>query len=220
MTAAFPEIVQALYQVLPARTVLDGEIVCWADGRLDFTALQHRHTARGARGAELARAMPCHFIAFDVPRADGRDLAGEPLSTRRAELEQLLADVPSTSPVTLGLHTADVDEARSWFDAIAPLGVEGLVVKAAGERYRPGARSWQKVKHFTTTEFVVGGVTGTLRRLRWSRIRPSRPGSRRTVVWLRSPDGAAQQGRSWPRDPCRRRRGGRPGRRGGAGRCQ
>lgn len=76
----------------------------------------------------------------------------------------MLADVPGTCPVPLGLQTDDVDLARSWFDALAPLGVEGLVVKAASDRYRPGFRGWQKVKHYATTEFVVGGVTGDLTR--------------------------------------------------------
>lgn len=42
LTAAFPEIVAAAEQQLPAGTVLDGELVVWRGGRLDFPALLSR----------------------------------------------------------------------------------------------------------------------------------------------------------------------------------
>ncbi|MBO0871770.1 MAG: ATP-dependent DNA ligase [Pseudonocardia sp.] len=161
---AFPEIVDAIYEVLPERTTVDGEIVCWANGRLDFAALQYRNVAR-KRARELVKTMPAHYIAFDVLRIRGRDVTSEPLSVRRQMLEELLAGVPGTSRVTLGMQTSDVDEARVWFDTLADVGVEGLVVKAAADPYRPGQRGgWQKVKAYASTEFLVGGVTGELRR--------------------------------------------------------
>src|SRR5690606_36018441 len=120
-----------------------------------------RHRGGGSPG-DLVAKEPCHLIIFDLLRLRGRDLTREPLSRRRAELEQLLADVPGTSRVVLGMQTADIDEARTWMESLAPLGIEGLVVKAANSRYSPGARGWAKVKHYTTTEALVGGVTGTL----------------------------------------------------------
>jgi ATP-dependent DNA ligase len=49
-----------------------------------------------------------------------------------------------------------------WFERLARVGVEGLVVKAAEGRYRPGRRGWLKYKHHDGTEAVVGGVTGSL----------------------------------------------------------
>jgi ATP-dependent DNA ligase len=58
--------------------------------------------------------------------------------------------------------TADVDEARRWFDDFRPAGVEGLVVKGAGTRYAPGRREWLKVKSWETTEVVAGGVIGPI----------------------------------------------------------
>lgn len=97
---------------------------------------------RGTR--DLAAADPCHYIAFDPLRLQGRDLTGEPLTTRRVELEKPLADVPSSCPVTLDLHTADVHLARTWMDGLAAVGVEGLVVKAAGGRYSPGAAAGRR----------------------------------------------------------------------------
>jgi hypothetical protein len=40
--------------------------------------------------------------------------------------------------------------------------VEGLLAKGATSRYLPGRRGWLKYRATTTTEAIVGGVTGTL----------------------------------------------------------
>lgn len=39
-----------------------------------------------------------------------------------------------------------------------------MIVKGAGQPYRPGRRDWYKYKRRDTTEAIVGGVTGTLAR--------------------------------------------------------
>ncbi|WP_254716471.1 ATP-dependent DNA ligase [Actinomadura sp. WMMB 499] len=158
---AFPEVVAAVAELVPSATVLDGEIVRWgADGRLDFGALQRRHVA-GRRRPDLARAEPCHYVAFDVLESGGTDLRPRPLRERRAILERLLGDGPPTARVVASPQTADVAEARLWFDALAAQGIEGLVVKDADGAYLAGRRRWQKVKRRTTAEGIVGGVTGT-----------------------------------------------------------
>ena len=166
MTLAFPDVRSAVAAELPAGTTVDGEIVRWsAEGHLDFQALQRRSHA-GRYAAELARAEPCHYILFDLLERDGQDLRHRPLAARRAALEDLLVDLPGTSALTLGLQTRDPDQAREWFDSFAAAGIEGLVIKAGDHPYRPGVRGWWKVKHYATTEAIVGGVTGTLARPR------------------------------------------------------
>ncbi|RJL26517.1 ATP-dependent DNA ligase [Bailinhaonella thermotolerans] len=161
---AFPEVVWALYECLPPSTTVDGEIVRWTpDGRLDFGALQRRNSA-GNRAAELARAEPCHFVVFDLPRMRGRDLTGSPLVERRRALEELFAGIPAASVLALSMQTADPGEARGWFRSLHVAGIEGLVIKPARSRYEPGARGWWKLKHRSTTEALVGGVTGSLER--------------------------------------------------------
>ncbi|MFD0684968.1 ATP-dependent DNA ligase [Actinomadura fibrosa] len=158
---AFPEIVAAVFAQLPPGTVVDGEIVRWgADGRLDFGALQRRHVA-GRRRLELARTEPCHYVVFDVLEADGADLRPRPLRERRAVLEGLLGDAGPSARVVASPQTADVEEARIWFDALARQGIEGLVVKSPDAPYLEGRRGWWKVKRRTTAEGIVGGVTGT-----------------------------------------------------------
>jgi ATP-dependent DNA ligase len=39
----------------------------------------------------------------------------------------------------------DPAEAAEWFDALASIGVEGLVAKGKASRYEPGRRGWLKV---------------------------------------------------------------------------
>jgi ATP-dependent DNA ligase len=62
------------------------------------------------------------------------------------------------------MQTGDLEVAGLWFDQLAAVGVEGIVAKRAREPYRPGARSWVKIKHYATTEAIVGGVTGPIDR--------------------------------------------------------
>src|SRR4051794_2955030 len=50
LAAGFPEIVQAALEQLEPGTVIDGELVVWRDGRLDFGALAPRLAYRGRRG--------------------------------------------------------------------------------------------------------------------------------------------------------------------------
>lgn len=162
---AFPDVAAAAARALPPGTVIDGEIVRWtAEGRLDFEALQRRNRSAGRGAKELARTEPCHLIAFDLLATADQVTAGLPLSRRRELLEELLADATEVSVVVVGLQTDDYDTATVWLDALAQVGVEGIVAKRANGVYRPGARGWSKVKRYATTEVIIGGVTGSLDR--------------------------------------------------------
>ncbi|WP_236009794.1 ATP-dependent DNA ligase [Actinomadura physcomitrii] len=191
---AFPEVVLAVFDALPPGTVVDGEIVRWGrDGRLDFAALQRRHVA-GRRRRELALTEPCHYVVFDVLETGGTDHRPRPLSERRNILEHLLSGVPDTSPIVLCPQLRDAGEARVWFEILPAQGIEGLVVKAASGRYQEGRRGWWKVKHRTTTEAVVGGVTGGAAAPETLILGRHRPDGRLRVV-----------GRSGPLPPAARR---------------
>ncbi|GAB3764670.1 ATP-dependent DNA ligase [Microlunatus parietis] len=160
---AFPEVAAAVARALPTGTVVDGEIVRWApDGRLDFEALQRRNRSAGRGARELARTEPCHLIIFDLLRAEEEDLTGRPLTERRALLERLLGEPDPGDQLVLGLQTDDVSTAEVWLDALAQVGVEGIIAKRAAGSYRPGARGWSKIKRYATTEVIIGGVTGSL----------------------------------------------------------
>jgi len=159
ITAEFRDVADAAAQHLPSGLVLDGELVVWAGGALDFGEVQRR-LARG--GAPRLRGRPASFVAFDLLEAAGTDVRTSPLTIRRQLLETVLDDAPAA--VQLCPQTADVTIAREWMDdfAAADLGMEGLVVKGRGTAYRNGAREWLKFRVRDTVEVVVGGVSGAV----------------------------------------------------------
>ncbi|MFI7643386.1 RNA ligase family protein [Nonomuraea sp. NPDC049400] len=161
----FPEIVWAVYQHIPARTILDGEIVRWnSAGRLDFGALHRRNVAGRRRAAALASSEPCHYAVFDLLRLHGQDVTGLPLRERRALLEELFALIPAAGVLALGMQTLVESEARTWYESMHVAGVEGLVIKPTGSRYESGVRGWAKLKRRASAEAVVGGYVGRAKR--------------------------------------------------------
>ena len=71
--------------------MLDGELVVWRTGRLDFTALQDRLRSGPTRVRDLAAAAPAAYVVFDLLAHRNRDLRDRPYLERRATLEKLLA---------------------------------------------------------------------------------------------------------------------------------
>jgi ATP-dependent DNA ligase len=118
--------------------------------------------AWGAHAARLARSQPASFVAFDVLALAGEILLDRPLRDRRRRLEQLLPAL--TPPLQVSPATRDRDIAAGWLEQYrdVDVGVEGLVIKGLGDRYRPGVRGWLKLRTRSTADAVVGAVTGTI----------------------------------------------------------
>ena len=89
----FPDLEEILRAALPARVVLDGEIVIATPDGLDFDALQLRIHPAASRVKKLAEEMPSSFVAFDLLALDDRDLRDLPQAERRTRLEQALRGV-------------------------------------------------------------------------------------------------------------------------------
>ena len=87
----FTELPPVLRASLPARCVVDGEIVIASDHGLDFDALQLRLHPAASRVAKLAAEMPSSFVAFDLLAVGDDDLRGRPQAERRVALEKALA---------------------------------------------------------------------------------------------------------------------------------
>ena len=85
----FPELHQALLEVLPAGCVVDGEIVIVTPRGLDFDALQLRLHPAASRIAKLATESPASFVAFDLLAVEGKDVMASAQRDRRAMLEAL-----------------------------------------------------------------------------------------------------------------------------------
>lgn len=159
ITDAFQDVAEAAYEHLPAGLVLDGELVVWAKGGLDFGELQKR-VGHGSR--RRIKQAPASFVAFDLLAAAGNDVRGAALSVRRQLLEAVLEDAPLS--VQLCPQTTDRDEAREWMadSTAAGVGIEGLVAKGQATTYRGGVREWLKYRERDTVEAVVGAVGGSL----------------------------------------------------------
>ncbi len=157
-TARYPELAASLRALPVPGLVLDGEVVVLdADGKPSFQALSER--AQMPRKTELARAAvasPVAWFVFDLLGADGFDLRGLPLEARKALLAPL---VPPVGMIRYAEHLPEVGEA--FLAEVVKRGLEGLVGKRRGSRYRAGTRSrdWLKLKVDPEDDFVVCGFT-------------------------------------------------------------
>jgi ATP-dependent DNA ligase len=155
MTRYFPELVAAVTTELPARCVIDGEIVIATDSGLDFEALQLRLHPAASRVRMLAEQTPAHFIAFDLLALGDDDYTGQPFSERRAALVEALADSGPAFHVTPA--TTDLPTAQRWFSEFEGAGLDGVIAKPLTITYRPDKRVMFKIKHVRTADCVVAG---------------------------------------------------------------
>src|ERR671931_1121564 len=84
MTRYFPELVDAALAQLPARCVVDGEVVVRQGERLDFEALQQRIHPAASRVELLARETPASMIVFDLLALGDQSYLERPFADRRA----------------------------------------------------------------------------------------------------------------------------------------
>lgn len=151
----FPELDGPLRAALPARAVVDGEIVIATGGALDFEALLLRIHPAASRIKLLAAQHPASFVAWDLLAVGDDDLTARPQHERRARLEQALAG--ARPPVYLTPATGDLAVARDWFARFEGAGLDGVIAKRADAPYQPGKRAMVKVKHERTADCVVAG---------------------------------------------------------------
>ncbi len=154
--AAFPELLEAA-GCLANGTVLDGEILVWpasSDQPAPFAQLQRR-LGRKAPGRKLLAECPAAFVAYDLLELGGDDLRQRPLSQRRSALENLLHDLPETTPTpAAGLLRLSPRLPLTAWEQLEPLrqqaasaAAEGLMLKALDSPYLAGRRRGHWWKH-------------------------------------------------------------------------
>ncbi len=151
----FPELVETLAAQLPARCVLDGEIVIAGPRGLEFETLQLRIHPAASRIKLLAKQTPASMVFFDVLCVGDHDLTGVPFESRRAELEGLLSS--AAPPLHLTPATHEVETASDWFQRFEGAGLDGVIAKPANGIYEPDKRVMFKVKHERDCDCVVAG---------------------------------------------------------------
>ena len=159
LTRYFPELVKAFARLLPEPCLIDGEVVV-ARGepgaqRLDWESLSQRIHPAASRVNLLAEETPAMFIAFDLLARGERDLQGEAFAERRAQLVDLLGDVPH--PVHVTRTTDDAELARRWLAEFEGAGLDGVIAKPLAQPYAPNKRTMFKIKHARTADVVLLG---------------------------------------------------------------
>jgi ATP-dependent DNA ligase len=155
LTRYFPELLSPLRAQLPARCVVDGELVISTGPGLDFDALLQRIHPAASRVALLARETPASLVIFDCLALDDRDLRPLRFGERRALLEARLGALEP--PLHLTPATRDRALALHWFEKFEGAGLDGVMAKPLSLVYQEGKRVMLKVKHERTADCVVGG---------------------------------------------------------------
>src|SRR5438093_3479816 len=150
----FPELLEPLRSQLPARCVLDGEIVVARNGGLDFEALQLRIHPAVSRVKLLSQETPASIVIFDLLSEGDQDLRAMAFQERRRKLEVAFAAAP---PIHLTPATTDLSVAADWFRRFEGAGLDGVVAKAISGKYESNKRVMLKVKHERDCDCVVGG---------------------------------------------------------------
>jgi DNA ligase-1 len=166
ITHRFPEIAAAATR-LPDGTVLDGEVLAFRDDRpLPFSALQQR-IGRQKQVAQMARAVPVVFMAYDILEDRGVDIRATPLDERRGLLEAYVTGAGV-------LRASQIIDASTWAELAAlrsdsrALGVEGLMLKRRSSPYGVGRRRgdwWKwKIDPYTIDAVLIYAQPGSGRR--------------------------------------------------------
>jgi DNA ligase-1 len=167
VTAAVPEVVDAVLAFPARELILDGEVIALGpEGRpLPFQDTMRRF-GRRLEVAALRAELPLAAFFFDVLLLAGDELLDLPLSDRLARLEPLLPE-PHRVP---RLVTSRVEDAEAFQADAVRRGHEGIMAKSPSAPYAAGRRgsAWLKVKTARTFDLVVlAAEWGSGRRKGW-----------------------------------------------------
>jgi bifunctional non-homologous end joining protein LigD len=134
-TTRYPLVVEAVNQLKVRSCLIDGEVVCCDEkGVAAFQLLRHR------------RNEPKAFLyAFDLLELNGTDLRREPIEVRKATLASILRK--ASHGVRLNEYL-EHPEGAVVLQHACKMGLEGIVSKRLGSRYRSGrSPDWLKMKN-------------------------------------------------------------------------
>src|SRR5215471_2141520 len=134
-SARFPLIFEAAGALGVRSCLIDGEAVaCDADGMPVFDRLRYRR-----------QDAAVFLFAFDLLELNGQDLRHEPIESRKRELGKLLR---WSAQIGLQLNEHIAEPGNVVFRHACKLGLEGIVSKRLGSRYRSGrSKDWLKFKN-------------------------------------------------------------------------
>lgn len=162
ITELFPELGEISRRLAVDECIVDGVVVvCDADGKPDFAALDRRMRIASADGvAQAAERKPAAYIIFDILYAGARSVTSLTLLRRRRLLREVLPDAGGR----ICLGDAVPAEGIAFFDAARDMGIDAVIAKRKDSPYLPGGKSpsWLLVQEVPRQDVVVlGYVPGT-----------------------------------------------------------
>ncbi|MBE0416062.1 MAG: DNA ligase [Dehalococcoidia bacterium] len=156
ITTQFPEVNREAMEIAtPA--VLDGELVCGDGSTKTFPLIQGRvHKGDSFRIRLASGLCPATLMVFDILQIYDVPVIAEPLWSRKAKLDKILADTERVK------HTPFIESEGVWmFTSLAENGYEGVMAKHRESLYLPGKRSpqWLKVKVSKELTLYAVGLT-------------------------------------------------------------
>jgi DNA ligase-1 len=154
VTAAVPEVVEAVLALPLERVILDGEVLALdRSGRpLPFQTTMRRF-GRRLEVARMRADLPVWPFFFDALLLDGEELLDQPYTER---MVRLAAALPPERRVRQ-LVGDSAEAAGRFFAEALEQGHEGIMAKALDAPYEAGRRgkAWLKIKQARTLDLVV-----------------------------------------------------------------
>jgi DNA ligase 1 len=154
VTAAVPEIVEAVSD-LPARSIiLDGEALAFSrNGMPEPFQVTMRRFGRKLEVERMRDSVPLRAFFFDCLYLDGKAIIDQPGDERFAALAGALPE-----PLVIRRRlTREPADAEAFLNEALACGHEGVMAKALSAPYEAGARGsvWLKIKPAVTLDLVV-----------------------------------------------------------------
>jgi DNA ligase-1 len=171
VTAAVPEVVDAVRRLTAREVILDGEVLALQPGGapLPFQETMRRF-GRRLDIDRLRTELPLTPFFFDCLFIDGRPLTAIPQRDRFAALVDVAGDGDLTSLVVPHRIIGDPAAASRFFEDAIAAGHEGVMAKSLDAPYAAGSRgsAWLKIKRVQTLDLVVlAAEWGSGRRKGW-----------------------------------------------------
>lgn len=167
VTDRLPDIVASVRRLSGGDLVADGEVIALRDsGRPHPFQVTMRRFGRKTGVAKAEQEIPLNLYLFDILYGHGSELIDEPLTGRKAVLDEI-ADASVRVP---GMVTGDEAQAAAFLARAFADGHEGIMAKSPGSRYAAGNRGadWLKIKQAHTLDLVVlAAEWGSGRRRGW-----------------------------------------------------
>src|SRR5688572_12350065 len=166
VTAAVPEVVEAVRPLAAREIILDGEVIALRGDRspLPFQETMRRF-GRRLEVDRLRSELPLTPFFFDCIYVDGRPLTAEPQRERMSVRDGIAGAYAVPYRVI-----SDERAASDFFDNAIGAGHEGVMAKALDAPYAAGSRgsAWLKIKKVRTLDLVVlAAEWGSGRRRGW-----------------------------------------------------